>query len=164
MNSAPYKSQRAQEMRQEFDRSFTLPHISTRTLAEQLLAISIGALPFAIRLSEISGLHADKNITRVPGTDKAMIGIAGFRGAIAPIYDLASLMGEERNKAPRWLIVAARAPIGFAFDGFDGQLRVPPDAIKHQTSGHAFVRELVQTENMLRPIIGLQPLVESIKA
>ena len=149
-------------MRREFDRSFALPPPVAETDTGQLLAIRIGAQPFALRLSEITGVHADKKLTRVPGSTPTMLGIVGFRGAITPVYDFAALMGHRRTDAPRWLVVAKAAQVALAFDGFEGQLRVAPDAIKPQQAhgaGNAFTRDFVQAESLLRPIVSLELVI-----
>ncbi|MFZ1990437.1 MAG: chemotaxis protein CheW [Alphaproteobacteria bacterium] len=157
---------RALELRREFDRSFALAPSAGETARIELLAISVAANQFALRLSDVAGIYADKRITRVPGAAPSMLGIAGFRGSIAPIYDLARLMGQPQSHAPRWLVVARAAPIAIAFDGFDGQLRLTADAIKPQQSrdAHDYTKEFAQTEGGLRPIIDLQMVIETIKA
>ena len=164
--SAANISPRARELRHDFDRSFSLPPSIGATAKIELLAIRVGANRFALRLSDVAGIYADKKITRVPGAAPAMLGIAGFRGAIAPIYDLARLMGQPQSQAPRWLVLARAEPIGIAFDGFDGQLRLAADAIKSQQSGdaHGYTKEFAHTESGLRPIINLQLVTEAIKA
>jgi len=163
---APNISPRARELGREFDRSFSLPPSIDTTAKIELLAIRVGANPFALRLSDVAGIYADKKITRVAGAAPAMLGIAGFRGAIAPIYDLARLMGQPQSQAPRWLVVARTEPIGIAFDGFDGQLRLVADAIKSQQSADArgYTKELAHTDSGLRQIVDLQFVIEAIKA
>ena len=166
MSTAIRASDRALEMRHEFDRSFALPAAAIEVAREQLLAIRIGAQPYAVRLSEIAGLHAGKSITRVPGANAALIGIAGFRGVIAPVYDLSSLMGQAADDLPHWLIVAAQEPIAFGFNAFEGQLRVMPEAILPRQSAAgdgAYAKDFVQTDDLARPILSLQSLIGAIK-
>ena len=159
-------SPRAREMRRDFDSSFALRPAAAGVAKIELLAISVAANRFALRLSDVTGIYADKKITRVPGAAPSMLGIAGFRGSISPIYDLARLMSQPHSQMPRWLVVARAAPIAIAFDGFDGQLRLAADAIKPQQSrdAHSFTREFAQTDSGLRPIIDLQSVIEAIKA
>ena len=120
---------RAADMRLAFDRGFADPVCHETTAAESLLAIRVGAQPCAIRLSEITGLFAEKRITRVPGSGAALLGIAGFRGAIVPVYGLQSLLGLFGGKAARWLVIAAAAPVALALEAFDGRFRVSSAAI-----------------------------------
>jgi chemotaxis signal transduction protein len=157
---------RAAELRQAFDRTFAEPVRFDTALKEDLLAVRIDTQAFAIRLSEISGLFADKKITPVPGGHAALRGIAGFRGAIVPVYDLQILLGHSSTSTPRWLVIAAAAPVALAFEVFEGQLRVPRDAILPQPSRpelRGYARELVRTANFVGPVMHLPSLLDAIK-
>ena len=79
------------------------------------------------------GCSAGKKITRVPGSH-ATCGIAGFRGASLPVYDLQACSAIRARQTPRWLVIAAAAPVALAFEAFEGHLRVSPDAIVPQQS------------------------------
>jgi purine-binding chemotaxis protein CheW len=167
MEAASHVSERAAELRRDFDRSFAEPPRADKAAKEDLLAIRLGAQGFAIRLSEITGLFVDKKVTRVPGASAALLGIAGFRGSIVPVYDLQSLLGHSGGHAPRWLVIAAAAPVAFAFEAFESQLRVSPESITPQQSNaetHRYTQDFVQTENVLRPIIHLYSVLDAIKA
>jgi purine-binding chemotaxis protein CheW len=157
---------RAEELRLAFDRAFAEPVRPDTTFKEDLLAVRIEAQGYAIRLSEISGLYADKKVTPVPGGHPALRGIAGFRGAIVPVYDLQILLGHASTSTPRWLVIAATAPIALAFETFDGQLRVARDAILPQPARpeiRGYAREFVRTENFAGPIMHLPSLLDAIK-
>jgi chemotaxis signal transduction protein len=155
---------RATALRREFDRSFIEPpHVDGAT-KEDLLAIRLSAQDFAIRLSDIAGLFADKKITPVPSANAALLGIAGFRGAIVPVYDLQSLLGVAASRTSRWLVIAAGAPVAFSFETFGGWLRVLPHAITPQRSHmkHSFTRDFVRTDNVLRPIVQLSSVLDAL--
>jgi chemotaxis signal transduction protein len=157
---------RAAELRQAFDRAFAEPVRFDTTSKEDLLAVRVATQAFAIRLSEISGLFAGKKITPVPGSHAALCGIAGFRGAIVPVYDLQILLGHPGTATPRWLVIAAAAPVALAFEAFEGQLRISRDAILPQPSRpelHGYAREFVRTENFVGPIMHLPSLLDAIK-
>jgi chemotaxis signal transduction protein len=169
-NSLSSATARAAEMRLAFDRGFADPVRFDTTATESLLAIRAGAQACAIRLSEVTGLFADKKITRVPGSVAALLGIAGFRGAIVPVYSLQLLLGQSGDPAgartPRWLVIAASAPVALAFEAFEGQLRVLPDAILPRQSRpemKSYAREFVQTQTVVRPIMHLPSVLDAIK-
>jgi chemotaxis signal transduction protein len=158
---------RAAQLRLAFDASFAEPVRLDTTLKEDLLAVRIGKQAFAIRLSEITGLFAGKKVTPVPGGHPALCGIAGFRGAIVPVYDLQILLGHPGTATPRWLVIAAAAPVALAFAVFEGQLRVARDAILPQPSSPEFrgyARELVRTPDFVGPIMHLPSVLDAIKA
>jgi chemotaxis signal transduction protein len=158
---------RAAELRLAFDRGFAEPVHRDTTPKEDLLAVRVGAQAYAMRLSEITGLFADKKITSVPGCHAALYGIAGFRGAIVPVYDLQTLLGHPNTQTSRWLVITAAAPVALAFAGFEGQLRVARDAIAPEPPRpgiQSFARALVRTENFVGPILHLPSVLDAIKA
>jgi chemotaxis signal transduction protein len=157
-------ARRAEELRREFDRSFAEPVRTEAAREADFLAVRIGAEACALRLSEITGLHADRKITRVPGGDAALLGIAGFRGTILPVYSLRALLGRPAADMPRWLVVAAGAPIALGFEGFQGHLRIARDAILPQQSGErrGYAREYVRAHSLVRPIIDLPAVLATI--
>ncbi len=129
---------RAAALRLAFDRSFAEPLSPETMQRHDFLAVRVGAGPWAIRLAEVAGLFADRRITPVPSGAAGLVGIAGFRGTILPIYDLAGLLGQQASAPLRWLVAAAEAPVGFAFEGFDRHVRVTAEAIlPQQDSGAA---------------------------
>jgi chemotaxis signal transduction protein len=167
VSDAPTRiSERAAELRSAFDHGFAQPIHFETMVQHDLLAIRVGAEACAIRLTEIAGLLVDKKITRVPGSDAALLGIAGLRGAIMPVFSLQSLMGHPAAAKPRWLVIAAGAPVALAFDAFEGRMRVSPDAILPRPSGmqtRSYAREFVRTPAQARSVIHLPSILGAIK-
>lgn len=158
-------SDRAVELRRDFDRIFAEP-IRRQAPQEDLLAIRAGGQPYALRLSQIAGIFVDRKITSVPGSCAGLRGIAGFRGAILPVYDLQALLAASSAQNPRWLVVAAAAPVAFAFETFEGQLRVARSEILPQSTrsgSHAYAREYVRTEAIVRPILHLPSVLRALQ-
>lgn len=158
----------ADELRQTFDRSFArVPHTETDTdIVENLLAVRVGSRPYVLRLAEVSGLFVDKKITWLPSPMSELLGIAGLRGTVLPVYDLGMLLGCTRAAAPRWLLVTAATPVGLAFDGFDGYLSVRLETIVPEVRAEAHerhVREVVQADHLVRPLVSLTSVLETIK-
>jgi len=157
---------RVTELREAFDRSFAQAPSTEAAAVENLLAIKVGADPYVLRMTEVSGLFADKKVTRLPSPVSELSGIAGFRGAVLPVYDLAMLLGYPRAASPRWLVVIAVTPVALAFDSFDGYLNVreasiAPEARTEERERH--VREVVQTVDLVRPLISLASVLEWIR-
>ncbi|MBI3529213.1 MAG: chemotaxis protein CheW [Betaproteobacteria bacterium] len=152
-------------LRREFDSSFAQPPATDIALRENFLAVRIGGDAYAIRVAEIGGLYADRHVVPLPTPMPELLGLAGFRGQIAPVYDLAALLGYAPRTSPRWLVlVRRRETVALAFDAFEGQLMVSPERIVTPTNTteegetRPHVRGAVQTGNALRPIVNL-PLV-----
>jgi chemotaxis signal transduction protein len=165
MTTASQMTGRAAALRRDFDRSFAAAPISADAAKLELLAVQMGTKRFALRLSDVAGLFVDKKIVSVPGSGPTSLGIAGFRGSIAPVYDLQKILGLSASHAPRWLVIAAAAPVAFAFEAFEGQLRVSPAAIRAQTADdtNGFTTNFVETDGVLRPIIELSSVLNTIK-
>jgi chemotaxis signal transduction protein len=146
--------EKAAELRRVFDRSFAEVAHSETDQSENLLAISVGRAPYALKLTEIAGLFSDKKVIWVPGPVRELLGIAAFRGTMLPVYDLRALLGHPLDRTPRWLAVTAAMPVALAFDQFDGHAHVNREAI---------VREVVHAPHFVRPIVHLPSLLEALE-
>jgi chemotaxis signal transduction protein len=160
-------AERAAELRSTFDRAFAVPLRAKDAAKTDLIAIRVGSEPCAIRLTDIAGLFADRKITRVPSGKSALLGIAGFRGALVPAYSLGILLGLSGTPAPRWLVIATAAPVAFAFDTFEGHLRVSADAIMpRQSLGdmQRFAPNFIRAGDLVRPVVDVSAAVTALGA
>jgi chemotaxis signal transduction protein len=158
-------AERAAELRDGFDRSFAAPLRADIARQLDLLAVRVGSEACAIRLSEVTGLFADRKITPVPGSNAALLGIAGFRGAILPVYSLHALLGHSSTPVSRWLVIAAAAPVALAFDVFEGHLRAAADAIlpqQSQTKTLAYAHEFIRGADTVRSVLHLPSVIEAL--
>jgi purine-binding chemotaxis protein CheW len=165
MTTASRILERVARARLEFDRAFAEPPRVADVATTDLLAIRAGNRSCAIRVSEIAGLHLDKKVTPVPGTDRSLRGIAAFRGTILPVHDLAVLLGESAMPAPpRWLLVATAAPIALALHGFEGQRRVVCGDIVGAPPGQGdrHAAALVRGPIWNGPLLALSSVLQSI--
>jgi purine-binding chemotaxis protein CheW len=157
---------RAAVLRDAFDSTFGRAPVVTSQLSETLLAIRVGHAPYAIRLSQTLGLHVDKPITSLPGTSPEVLGIAGFRGTIATVFDLRVLLGADTEEACRWLVLVSNAPaIGIAFDRFEGHLQCfPEDIATAPDREHGDIRLIEEvvagSDGEARPIVNPSALIE----
>jgi chemotaxis signal transduction protein len=154
---------RAAALRAEFDQSFaSAPHADAAAV-EDLLAIGIDGDPYLLRLAEVSGLYADKRLMWLPSSVAELLGIAGFRGTVLPVYDLGMLLGKPRAVAPRWTVVDANGRVGLAFDALSGFLRAPPETIvpdAREARGR-HVRDVLKGD-MIRPIVDLTSILQTL--
>jgi chemotaxis signal transduction protein len=146
-------------LRRSFDRSFAEAQAAPSVAHADLLTIQVGGDLHLLRLSEISSLHADHAVVPVPSDDPRFLGIGGFRNVLAPIFDLRLVLGYRPGPRPRWLVLAhGPAPVGLAFDRFDGHARVAADvldaALAEQETAEA-VRGAVSIGGLARPVIQL---------
>jgi len=153
-------------LRHEFDRSFSRAAGGPRPSELDLLAIVVGGDAYALRLSEVRSLHADRKLVAAPSILPELLGVCGFRSVLTPVYDLAQLLGYGAGRAARWLVVAeGTLPIAFAFEGFDSHLRVALESVsapETSSTDTAAVAGAVRTDGATRPLIHLPALVEGI--
>jgi chemotaxis signal transduction protein len=160
----------AAALRRLFDESFAARAESRPERLEGLLAIRIGSDPYALRLSEIAGLHVGVKIVPVPSPAAQLLGIVGIRGMMAPIYDLAALLRYPPTANPRWLLLArAPQPVGFALGTFESHLQVPQSSLANSNGEDAgtgvivqHMRGTVRAAGALRPIIHLVSVLKMI--
>jgi chemotaxis signal transduction protein len=160
---------RVSELRRAFDSSFADPPPAVDRAREDLLDVRVGSAAYALRVSEVSGLFADTRITPVPTFVPELLGVAGFRGSVLPVYSLAALLGQsvDAGATPRWLVVAAGAQVGLAFDEFRGHVRVRRDAVvpqAHRGAAMPHVRDLVVVGHDARPIVSVTSVLDAIAA
>lgn len=153
-------------LRRAFDASFAAAPTVGLAGVVDLLAIRIAREPYLLRLPDVAALTADRAITRLPGPVPELVGVAGFRGAVVPVFDLRAVLGLGVTEGPRWLVlVTGPIPLAFAFEAFDGYRRVRADAFSSPgaTAG-AHVREIVRIADQLHPVVNVDSIRESISA
>jgi chemotaxis signal transduction protein len=155
----------AMELRRAFDASFAGTRDAPGAAVEDFLAVRLGSDSYALRLSEIAGIFVDKRITRLPSRVPSLVGMAGFRGAILPVYDLAVLVGYPSTSRWRWLAIAASDPVAFVFERFEGHLRLAREAVASTDarSDQLPVREMAHGPDRLLPIVHIPSVVDAIK-
>lgn len=166
MNESPGPRGAADVLRREFDRSFSEAPRPAGEPAEDFLSLHAGAEAYAVRLVEVTGLYADRQIMALPSPLPELQGIVGIRGSISPVYDLASLLGHPSGDAGRWLLLTGgNATIALAFSKFHGYFRATARDVARQDAGHAsgrHVHEAVRVGGGVRSIINLVSLVETL--
>jgi purine-binding chemotaxis protein CheW len=158
-------SERAAELRRSFDRSFAELQNSVAVATDDFLAIHAGGDPYMLRLSEVAGLHVDRKVTPMPSRIVELRGLAGFRGSMLPVYDLAALLAYPSAEAPRWIVIAAEAPVALAFDSFDGHFRSPREAVASRTgaSPQDHVHQILRVGDGVRSIIHLPSIIAAVR-
>ncbi|MGH9142297.1 MAG: chemotaxis protein CheW [Vicinamibacterales bacterium] len=157
----------AAQLKRMFDHTFAETPLVEKRSHDDLLAVTVGGDPYAIRVSEVVGLGADSKITWLPGSIAALLGLMGRRGVLVPVYDLCTLLGYPRASAPRWFLIAAVAPVALAFDHFEGHLRVPREAVSSDSSPRPVnqspsLHELMRLDELARPIIHVPSVLNQI--
>jgi purine-binding chemotaxis protein CheW len=155
---------RAEQLAAAFDRSFAEARRAPEGDAGEFLAVRVAGERHAIRLAEIGGLHPVRAVTRLPGPLPALIGLAGLRGVLVPVYDLALLLGGAAAGEARWMVLAGTAEAAFAFEGFEGQFRAPNGAVSASgQDGEDALRQVVASAGGPLPLISIPSLVATLR-
>ena len=136
-------------LQRTFDEAFARPHAGPATPDTAILAIDLGEDRFAFRLDELAGVFELPPTVPLPGAPGALLGLAGLRGQLMPVYNLAGLLGTPcPPEPPRWIVVYGRdEPVALAFHVLHGHLDVSPASIRPLTTrplAGTFVRAVVR--------------------
>lgn len=125
----------ARELRRAFDQTFAgAARAGGGEDSVSLLALRVAGDTFAVRIGEVAGLVPRQRIVPLPGPVPELLGIAGLRGGLVPVYGLGALLGYRAGgDPPPWTILVGPELIGLAFEAFEGYLRVARSEIA--TSG-----------------------------
>ena len=154
----------ASRLRAEFDEVFARPHPADPPEHVDVLEIQVAGQRYALRLAEVLAVHADRKLVRAPSPRPDLLGLVGVRGVVAPVYDLAKLLGHGGGGEPRWLaLVRGAAPFGLAFERFERHRRVALSAITlASVEGRGFTSGSVETSLGPLPLIDLFALLRAV--
>jgi purine-binding chemotaxis protein CheW len=158
-------SGRAANLRRNFDRSFVEAQHFEPVATEDFLSIRLAGDSYVLRLAEIGGLFVDKKVTALPSSVAELKGVAGFRGVIVPVYDLAALLGYPPSGAARWMVMVAAARVALAFDAFDGHFRFAGGAVASHANSNSreHVRQIVRSKDRVHAVIHLPSIIAAIR-
>jgi purine-binding chemotaxis protein CheW len=165
------KSKKAAELRQTFDHSFALPPSAASPEVQDLLTIRVLGNPYAIRLLDITELLTGHKIIPVPAVTSGLLGLAGIRGDIVPVFCLSSIIGYGPDiESPRWMVLCnPEEPIALALSDFEGHLRIPTSALhtaekfSATTEKTKYVSQVARTPDGIRAIISIEPIMATIR-
>ena len=154
-------------LREEFDRAFASASDVRTMETSHLLAVRIGGDRYAIPIAEITGLQADRVIAPVPTTVAGLLGLAGIRGELVPVYSLATLIGYPHSThAMRWVALCGSGQtLGLAFDEFERHLNLSLAQIATvESAGEKaeHVRAVARAPDGPRPVISIPSVVAEI--
>jgi len=167
MNDSPTLVETAAELRRAFDGSFAAPSEPVSQEVEDLLAIGVAGSPYAIHLRDIAAIVTRRTIVPVPAAAPSLLGVAGIRGDIVPVFGLASLLGyEDAADGPPWLVLCRAEPVALGFADLQGYLRLPRSALLTEKSAAVsdqYVNEIATTNAGVRAVIGISLIVATIR-
>jgi chemotaxis signal transduction protein len=163
-------SSKAEELREAFDRSRAATvHEASGEKEIDLLGVRLGGDGYAIEVREIGALVKAGRIVALPSPLPELLGLAGVRGVVVPVYSLPALLGYSRESAAecRWLaLCAGEEPLALGFAEFEGHLRIREESICKIEQGNAerrVVQRVAKSETWTRAIVSvglLQAVIE----
>lgn len=153
-----------------FDQRFAAREAPDARRTEDLVLARAGATPVGLRLTEIAGLYDAARVVRAPGGAPGFVGLAGVRGRVVPVFDLASLLGSgAADAAPRPLLaIAAGADrVGLLVSRPIGYVELPHpegDEAGDTLGAQPFVRRLARAAGALVAVVDVPAVVREIAA
>lgn len=153
-------------LRRVFDESFARAVVLERKPQEDLLLLRAGESHFALRSLDTAGLLRCPPLTAVPSGQPALCGIAGVRGTLVAVYDLAVLAGEGDGPGTGgWMVVSsADHSAALRFDELVGYRRVAAEQIHAAPAANArgAARQVVRLDGVDRTLIHVRGLLEHV--
>lgn len=146
------RNRRAEQLRKSFDETFTRPPYQAPAQTDMLM-VTVGGTDRAVRLGQITRVARNPGTVPVPALAASFIGVAGMRGAVLPVFSLASLLGLDATTHDWLLIVqgsAQQESIAFSCEAVRGYVQVK--------SSSAPEGEVVTVGNQHLPVIDLYSL------
>jgi purine-binding chemotaxis protein CheW len=162
---------KATQLRQAFDHSFALQPSADAPEVQDLLAIRVAGDPYAIGLLDITEIVTGRSVVAVPTITPGLLGLAGIRGGIVPVFSLSSMLGYSPDPgSPRWMVLCgAEEPIALAFSDFEGYLRLPTSALHAEENFSAtsektkYVSQAARTPGGVRAVISIALILATIR-
>ncbi len=156
--SERHENATARELRRAFDASFALPARGRVADVERLLRLHLGADGYAFRLTDIGGLSAARKVVPIASAIPEVLGLAGVRGNLVPVYSLSALLGYgTETEPPRWFVgCGASEPVAFGFAHLDGYVELATTEVHAGNAPRQYVQALAVSKKRLekRPVNG----------
>lgn len=159
--------ERLADMQRSFDQSFAGVVVGEAESLERMIMIRVAGALFLMPADHITGLAKAKRIVLLPSRIPELLGLAGVRGALVPVFDLTAVLELQRHgSAAAWLALAGRdSPIAFAFDELSGQVELARASLYADEGGIArrHVRLLARIGSSVHPVIDIPSILETIR-
>jgi chemotaxis signal transduction protein len=155
----------ADDLRRAFDSSFAAPATVHETGWTVLLLVRLGERRLAVLLGDVASLLPGRRIVPLPAAPRALLGLAGHRGNLVPVFSLRGLVGMEEGPPPEALLLARHEElIAFGVDGFEGSFRQKPGDFPSGSSQVVGpLRGTVESGSGPVPLLDLRSLVLEIQ-
>lgn len=158
----------AKALRADFLRGFASPVVHAAFDTIDLLAIRVAGVPYALRMDEIAEVSAQRRVVPVPTSEKVLLGLAGIRGVVVPVYSLAMVLEHAPSElgAPWFAIHAGKERVALAFDLLERYVRVPRAALQSisEDPRTEHISAVVRLDDAQRAVVDIASIVRAIEA
>jgi chemotaxis signal transduction protein len=159
----------AGDLQRTFDAGFALPPAEKTQNEESFLVLRMGKDAHAVRVREVNGFAAARKIVALSSPIAGLLGLAGLRGSLVPVYSLAALLGyADADGPPRWFILCGgNELLALAFANFDGYVELPRADVRaagEDELQRRHVREVIVEEHAVRAVVSVASLIEAIRS
>jgi purine-binding chemotaxis protein CheW len=157
----------AAELKRAFDESFAAPVPEASAAPISLLLVRIGTGRYALRMADLTGVEVGRRIVPLPAEDPALLGLAGIRGRLVPVYCLHTLLGYDRLREPpdRFVLCGRAEPVGLSIDEIEGHVYVSPAEL-HSSDAQAtqeHLREVLIRDEVARGVLDVPSILAAIE-
>ncbi len=158
-----------QSIAKGFDLGFAHARSGTRRTPLNYLACRVGNESLAISLCELVGLQRRGKIVPLRSTVSGLLGVAGLRSRLMPVYRASTLLGiAPTGQSEKWVAVCGSSedPLGLALDELEGYLQADqadrsPRGERDGACPH--LRELLVSGGRTRPVLQISSLLQMIR-
>jgi purine-binding chemotaxis protein CheW len=103
------------------------------TRLQEYLTFSLGMEEYAIDILKVQEIRVQEATTRIAGAPDAFAGVVNLRGSIVPVADLGALIGLERAKSEKKVVIILRLSgqvIGMLVDQVNDVLAIAAETIQ----------------------------------
>jgi hypothetical protein len=160
----------ASRLRADFDRVFAEAEPPPSNPGESLLAVEVAGDPYALRLGDLAFLERGASPAFLATGAPSFLGLAGLRGEVLPVWDLAGLLGYPvRPLGQLWMACSADTPRwAAAFGRFGGLLHASDTELEPNPGGgpalvSRFARGICRASGVCRPVLDLRLISQAIR-
>ena len=121
----------------------------------------------ALRIRELRGLFSSRKVAPLPGAKRELLGMAGIRGRVVAVYDLAALLGVPEAGVGKWLaLCGAQEDLGFSIPEVESHVKVMERAIVQATAtdrAHTHVPEVVRVGEAVYGVVNIASVLETVR-
>jgi len=154
-------------LRSSFDEGFAVPPKVREEGIEPLILVRVAGEALALKSIHITGLARIGRILPIPSPISELLGISGIRGVLAPVFDLAALLGFHPGGAqPLWLaLTRGETQIALAFEEIEGHVAVSRASFYEDLASPArgHIRETARIDRAVRGVADIPGIVEAVR-